>query len=279
MPKKLCTVVDCGRLSHAKGLCRRCYQRADYATPEGRARVRERQRIRYAESPTFAAQVKVDSAARHAKRTSTPEGREAERARLRLVYAGARLDPKRMAAKAASSTAFRERNPEYVEKTRQRKRQPDSRKREKEMERTRLLDPEVAKSRFETARRWRWAKNGFTESLVLGLLVFQKDRCALCTRGIQLAQAHKPDSAQADHCHNTQTPRGLLCRACNTSLGNYEKHQKVFGLVIEPYEQYMTDTPVSLLTSNPVHAILSTQEPANDNEEDTSTANPSFIQR
>jgi hypothetical protein len=44
------------------------------------------------------------------------------------------------------------------------------------------------------------------------LLVEQDDRCAIC---------RSPDPACVDHCHVTGRVRGILCRSCNTALGQF----------------------------------------------------------
>jgi hypothetical protein len=52
-----------------------------------------------------------------------------------------------------------------------------------------------------------------------------------------------PTTENADHCHSTNVPRGLLCRICNTGLGMYESHQRPRGLRFEPYESYLAAPP------------------------------------
>jgi len=47
------------------------------------------------------------------------------------------------------------------------------------------------------------------------------------------------DGEQVDHCHDSDRPRWLLCRACNQVLGVYEKWQRPAGLRIAQYEEYL----------------------------------------
>ena len=53
---------------------------------------------------------------------------------------------------------------------------------------------------------------GFTASLFEALLKFQTGACAICRRPFTSVP-------HADHCHDTKTPRGLLCGPCNTVEG------------------------------------------------------------
>ncbi len=74
---------------------------------------------------------------------------------------------------------------------------------------------------------------GWTEPMSIAARKEQDERCAICPRPLG-------DSFCHDHAHVTPPkPRGLLCRACNLSLGYYEKWQRPLGLVIEPYEVYL----------------------------------------
>jgi hypothetical protein len=58
----------------------------------------------------------------------------------------------------------------------------------------------------------RHRKTGTSKELFNALLIVQGNRCAICTRPVD-------NSAAADHCHDTKTPRGILCRACNLGMG------------------------------------------------------------
>lgn len=87
---------------------------------------------------------------------------------------------------------------------------------------------------------------GFSHRLVLELRLHQSAACAICDVPL-VTKGFGSDSEVADHDHNTLTPRGLLCRACNAVLGTYERHQRA-RIRIEPYERYLTDTPYQQLT-------------------------------
>jgi uncharacterized protein with PIN domain len=53
------------------------------------------------------------------------------------------------------------------------------------------------------------------------LLSNQDYRCNICNRTIEEARQRRPLSV--DHNHTTGRVRGLLCRACNSNLGWYER--------------------------------------------------------
>ncbi len=60
--------------------------------------------------------------------------------------------------------------------------------------------------------------------------------CAMCRTG------RLPTSVAADHTERggVKIPRALLCMICNRALGFYERHQRVAGLRLAAYEDYLT---------------------------------------
>ena len=64
---------------------------------------------------------------------------------------------------------------------------------------------------------------GLAYSDYLKMLDSQKGACAIC--GVPLKAHVGLDSeyevAKVDHCHTTGKVRGLLCKKCNVSLGNF----------------------------------------------------------
>lgn len=106
--------------------------------------------------------------------------------------------------------------------------------------------PEV-KERGRARRYERWGREfGFTPELEAKLKICQNLKCAICT-SILGPQGRGMTNMHRDHDHNTGGARGLLCGACNHSLGYYEKRQRPSGLMIEPYDYYLSNTPVSKL--------------------------------
>lgn len=71
-------------------------------------------------------------------------------------------------------------------------------------------DPTLQKRRNAFNRKLR---TGFDEKLVATLVLKQGNRCAICQVSFDERQMH------ADHCHDTNRPRGLLCRHCNNIDG------------------------------------------------------------
>jgi hypothetical protein len=79
--------------------------------------------------------------------------------------------------------------------------------------------PDGRRSRCKLCRRDstvqaqdRRRKTGVTKELFNALLVVQENRCGICSEPVD-------NSAPADHCHATKTPRGILCRSCNLGMG------------------------------------------------------------
>lgn len=73
--------------------------------------------------------------------------------------------------------------------------------------------------------------SGWTDEHHAAVSVSQNGICALCLKPPKPGQ-----SLFEDHCHTTGKPRGLLCCACNNSLGGYEK----FKPIADRVEAYLT---------------------------------------
>lgn len=113
-------------------------------------------------------------------------------------------------------------------------------------------DPEYRAYKKDCARRWREENptrvvelkrqhhTGFTPADTERFRAEQRGVCAICPVVMDTENRKGMRGEHADHCHETGRPRGLLCRACNQALGFYEKYQRPAGLVIQPYERYLT---------------------------------------
>ena len=87
-------------------------------------------------------------------------------------------------------------------------------------------------------------RTGFTRELVDGLLEYQQNKCAIC--GTELSYK----TALADHCHDSNKPRGLLCRSCNTAEGMIRKSglsPLEFGRKLA---EYLEHPPASFVNSD-----------------------------
>jgi hypothetical protein len=68
---------------------------------------------------------------------------------------------------------------------------------------------------------------GITPEQFLAMEASQKGRCAICRKAKKL---------HVDHCHETKQVRGLLCMACNTSLGKFENSPEMLRAAIQYLE-------------------------------------------
>lgn len=81
-------------------------------------------------------------------------------------------------------------------------------------------------------------KFGFTKELFDTTLAAQAGCCAIC--GILLNDGVPTHAACADHCHVTNTPRGILCKHCNSMLGQAKDNIESLQKAIEYLEKYST---------------------------------------
>lgn len=80
-------------------------------------------------------------------------------------------------------------------------------------------------------------RTGFTLGLLDQALAEQNGLCAICgTPFSALPKRHM----HADHCHLSGAPRGVLCHACNTALGQFGDSPERLQRAIE----YLADPPL-----------------------------------
>jgi hypothetical protein len=127
---------------------------------------------------------------------STPEEIERKNARARLAnMTPEQIERKRQRGRRPNMA------PEQIEKTNARKRKEN------------MTPAQIAKRNAHV----RAQRSGITPEIFNSLWREQGGRCALCS--IELSHS----KAQADHCHDTKTPRGLLCLPCNSFEGRLKK--------------------------------------------------------
>jgi hypothetical protein len=100
-----------------------------------------------------------------------------------------RSDPKKWARELKQRREWRKRNPEIA----------------KQQDRNRLL-----KGKF-----------GITEAEYERRVIEQKGLCAICGQPEKAVLSGKVKNLAVDHCHETDTVRGLLCCSCNRGIGMF----------------------------------------------------------
>lgn len=86
----------------------------------------------------------------------------------------------------------------------------------------------------------RQKKAGFWPGLTQALRALQKGRCAICDVIMNVERKQEFTGEQADHCHLSGKPRGLLCMRCNGAVGRYEMRG---GLSTPDMLRYLADPP------------------------------------
>lgn len=128
-----------------------------------------------------------------------------------------------------------ERHKGYYQTNKEKFRQHNKTYREKHRE---VLN--MAAKEWQSKNRDRlWSNNlkrlGFTIPIYKQFIEEQGNKCAICEvpfDTIPRKQVH------ADHCHETLTPRGILCHRCNTGLGAFRDDISLLGKAINYIEKY-----------------------------------------
>jgi hypothetical protein len=84
----------------------------------------------------------------------------------------------------------------------------------------------IEKNRKKVNARIRLHRHGMTRQQHDDLLREQKGCCAICQRPFG-------KTPHVDHNHRTGKNRGLLCRACNHGIGNFEDNIKLLRSAIQ----------------------------------------------
>lgn len=95
-------------------------------------------------------------------------------------------------------------------------------------------NPEKVRSYVQAARpgaeynlKVRTAVYNLTPQKFQEMLSSQKERCAICSKSISVK------TADIDHCHDTGSVRGLLCRSCNMGLGLFRDNPELLRKAID----------------------------------------------
>jgi hypothetical protein len=73
------------------------------------------------------------------------------------------------------------------------------------------------------------------------MLISQNGRCAICGEEISLVIG-VDNKANVDHCHETDSTRGLLCTPCNQGLGRFKDSISIMEKAIEYLRRYKNAT-------------------------------------
>jgi hypothetical protein len=101
-----------------------------------------------------------------------------------------------------------------------------------------IADPEKHAAHKAGLRKWR---TGFSQSDIDALITVQGGKCAVCDEPIQGRQI------RADHCHDTNTPRGLLCHHCNIVEGLLKRKNMTPKEYGEKLQNYLEHPPCLML--------------------------------
>lgn len=102
--------------------------------------------------------------------------------------------------------------------------------REKNAERIKQIQKEWADNNGDYIRNINLRRTGFTLQLMDECMEMQDGKCAICfveLKTLPRKQVH------ADHCHDSDQPRGVLCHHCNTGLGAFRDDPERLARAIE----------------------------------------------
>lgn len=84
----------------------------------------------------------------------------------------------------------------------------------------------------DSSRRYTLAKYGLTEQSFAEMAIFQGSSCWICRK-------IPTDTLVVDHCHETMSVRGLLCRSCNAAIGQLNDDPELVRAALA----YLEDPP------------------------------------
>ena len=96
----------------------------------------------------------------------------------------------------------------------------------------RANNPELrAKENEDMTWRRRLREYGVTKEQFYDIFEKQGGKCAICLDPIT-------DKDSMDHCHNKGNARGILCKYCNTALGQFKDNVEILSLAIAYLEKF-----------------------------------------
>lgn len=95
--------------------------------------------------------------------------------------------------------------------------------------------PGKKEMRNETRRKWNRARSfNFPPELFDSRFAEQGNACAICSTTVPNGKGQ----FHADHDHETNQPRGVLCHNCNIALGNFQDNPEILRAAIEYLNKY-----------------------------------------
>lgn len=106
--------------------------------------------------------------------------------------------------------------------------------------------PKRLNDQYAKLREWR---TGMSGDMYDALLIFQNNACAICKKTFELRRKGQRQVAGkiypcADHCHDGNGPRGLLCHRCNTIEGHIRSVGVPFDEFLQRLHDYLENPPV-----------------------------------
>ena len=96
-----------------------------------------------------------------------------------------------------------------------------------------------ATARDLVPQRWRHisSRYGLSVAEIEAKLAAQGHACAICRTAL-LGHARERDAPQVDHDHDSGVIRDILCRNCNTALGNFKDDPATVGKALAYLERW-----------------------------------------
>lgn len=98
----------------------------------------------------------------------------------------------------------------------------------------------------QRARERSRLKYGFPIGMSEALMIIQGGACAVC---LKVFDVSKPRSIHADHCHDSCTPRGLLCIHCNHAEGHIRRSGLTPAEFAQRLGDYLAKPPATMVES------------------------------